>query len=291
MPGDVRSWVFVVLAGCAPPRPPEPPRSEVDVIDPATFASKIGGLRATLARSHVELHREPVLRAGRGPDTLGCVRRDVATRADTAGVDPDMIDAVSIAFAHYPSKVLEAAHLEHVALCRQIRYEARDEDTNPAGLAVLGDHRILISIEHFATARVRDGFTIEQVVHHELFHALDYVALPGHFHGDDEWRALNPPGFSYRDPAPRDGRPAGFVDAYATTNEMEDRASTFEYLIGQPAKLCDIAKGDPVLRGKVAVVWRRFAILAGEDLLRQTAPCVDWIKKPPAKKSPPRKRR
>src|SRR5262245_10217059 len=245
MPGDVRSWVFVVLAGCAPPRPPEPPRSEVDVIDPATFASKIGGLRATLARSHVELDREAVLRSCRGTDTLGCVRCDVATRADTAGVDPDMIDAVSIAFAHYPSKVLEAAHLEHVALCRQIRYEGRADDENPAGLAVLGDHRIMISIEHFATARMHDGFTIEQVVHHELFHALDYVALPGYYANDDEWRALNPPGFAYRDPAPLDGRRPGFVDAYATTNEKEDRASTFEYLIGQPAKLCELAKTDP----------------------------------------------
>jgi hypothetical protein len=283
-PVRVRIVVTVALASCAPPPPPQAPVAESELIDRGTYDSKIAALRSTLARSHIELDVGPVLRTCDGTDTLGCVRCEIAARTDTAGIDPDMIDAISIAFAHYPSKVLAAANLEHVALCRKIRYEARSDDNDPAGLAVLAERRMLISIEHFTTDRVREGFTIEQVVHHELFHALDYGSLSGHWKGDTDWLALNPPGFSYRDPAAPSDRPAGFVDTYATTNEMEDRASTFEYLIGQPQKLCEIAKVDPAVRRKVGLVWHRVSAVTGDELLRQSAPCVDWVPRPKATK-------
>jgi hypothetical protein len=288
---SVRILAIVGVVACAPPRP-APPQPQVDLIDAATYESKIAALRATLARSRVELDGGPVVRACGGVDSRGCVRCEVAARTDTAGFDPEMIDAVAIAFAHYPSKVLQAANLEHVALCKQIRYEAGD-DTTPAGVAILGERRMLISIEPFSTERVHEGFTIEQVVHHELFHALDYGALSGTWERDTDWYALNPPGFAYRDPATASDRPRGFVDAYATTSEMEDRASTFEYLIGQPTKLCEIAKADPIVKRKVGLVWRRVAAVMGDELLRQSAPCVDWLAPArPARKptKPPRRR-
>ena len=82
-------------------------------------------------------------------------------------------------------------------------------------------------------------------------------------------------------------RPAGFVNVYATTNEVEDRASTFEYLIGQPSRLCEIAAHDPTVARKVGVVWKRVAKVMSEKLLRRYAPCVDWIdgRKPKPKPS------
>src|SRR5262249_21743107 len=148
--------------------------------------------------------------------------------------------------------------------------------------------------------RVHEGFTIEQVVHHELFHALDYGALSGTWERDTDWLALNPPGFAYRDPAAPSDRPPRLVDVYATPHEMGDGASTSESLIGQPEKLCEIAKADPVVKRKVRLVWHRVSAVTGEELLRQSAPCIGRdidvelaparTPKPPPKK-PPAKRR
>jgi len=112
--------VVCAIAACAPPPPPATPTASADLIDPATYASKTASLRATLARSRIDLDVGPVLRTCDGTDTLGCVRCEIAARTDTAGIDPEMIDAVAIAFAHYPSKVLAAANLEiGRASCRE----------------------------------------------------------------------------------------------------------------------------------------------------------------------------
>lgn len=277
--------VASTLVACRLPpaaEPPHPPAAG-NLIDQATYDSKIAGLRATLARSGVAIDSAPVLTSCTAADARGCMRCDLATRDQTAGVDPDMIDGVAIAFARYPTRVLQAAKLEHVALCRQIRFE-HDDDTPPAGVAVIADHRILVSVEQFIDSP-GDYFTIEQVVHHELFHLLDYETLGERYSGDDrEWNALNPPGFAYRDPATETKPPAGFVDAYATTNEREDRASTFEYLIGQPQRLCELADHDPIVAGKVRMVWTRIAKVTGTELLRRSAPCAERFVGPPPKK-------
>src|SRR5207248_9345493 len=114
-----------------------------------------------------------------------------------------------------------------------------------AGVAMLGERRILVSVEHFIGEHHFDNFTIEQIVHHEVFHMFD-----PHLDSDREWNAVNPPGFAYKDPAASE-RPKGFVNAYATTSDAEDRASTFEYLMGQPQALCDLAAHDRILAKKV----------------------------------------
>jgi hypothetical protein len=276
--------VALATIACTPPSLPTKPLPPLEdppnVMAPDTYTSKISGLRATLARSHVELDTEPVIKSCHGEDMKGCVTCQLASRLSTANVDPEMIDGVSIAFATYPSKVLEAAKLQHVALCRQIRQtgETGKDERSPAGVAIIDDHRLLVSIEDFVgVEHVYAYFTIEQVVHHELFHFLDYARLGDKIDTDTEWHALNAPDFAYRDPAPVADRPKGFVNSYATTNELEDRASTFEYLMGQPARLCEMAQTDPIVRAKTIVVWKRVAAVTGDSLLKQHARCVDWI--------------
>jgi hypothetical protein len=278
--GVLARWLAVAstLLACRPPAKPVEPAVDPTqpVIDEATYDSKIAGLRATLARSAVALETQPVIRSCNALDARGCMRCDLATRAQTGGVDPDLIDGVAIALARYPTKVLAAAHLEHVALCRKIRFDHDDDGTPPAGLAQIGERRILISVEQFIDSP-GEYFTIEQVVHHEVFHLLDHAVLGDKYTDDDrEWNALNPPGFAYRDPAANDTDkpPAGFVNSYATTNEREDRATVFEYLIGQPKRLCELAEHDPIVAGKIAMVWSRIAKLTGDDLLRRSAPCA-----------------
>lgn len=260
--------VLVIELGCTPTRVPPARLPElvqpepVGVIDTTTYDNKLASIRATLARSHIELDSGPVIEScGEHHGIADCVHCDVATRRDTGGIDPDMLDAIAIAFARYPQRVLDISGIQHVALCKEIRYGKVHEGVpQPAGMAMPGEARLLLSLEPVAHIADYGGdFTIEQVVHHEVFHMLDKET------DDHDWHALNPPRFSYRDPAPLDEstRPAGFVNNYATTNEREDRASTFEFIIGQPDKLCEIERVDPIVAKKVRVVRARVAKLMG----------------------------
>ena len=258
------------MIGCQPPgnlpkpepveRDPEP----VDLISPDDYASRISGLRATLARSGVDIDTQPAIETcGANDSRRRCVRCDVATRQQTSGLDPDLLDAVSIAFGRYPPGALAKIKLQHVALCRKIRF-SDDPNDGPAGLAVVGEGRVMISVEHFVGDHHLDGFTIEQVVHHEVFHILDGD------HDDKEWKAL--------DKGAVWGK-AGYVDESAATNDTEDRASTYEYMVGQPAKLCTMAAKDPILKKKVQVVWKRVAPIVGKAQLRRWAPCAERLLK------------
>ncbi len=278
--GDVRA--AILLAACAAPLSPqalpalvvpEPP----DLIDANTYTARVATLRATLQRSQIELDAkpvEPVCTVHHGIDD--CMRCEVAGRLDTSGIDPDLIDAVAIAFARYAPKVLAASQLQHVTLCRSIRYDHEHGGPDPAGVAVFEDRRLFVSIEFFHTRERTADFTIEEVVHHELFHMLDRAAK---IDADHAWQALNPPGFVYADPADLAApRPRGFVDSYSTTNELEDRASTFAYLMAQPDKLCAIVAGDPIVAAKARLVWSRIAPLMRDHQI--PAGCLSAAHKP-----------
>ncbi len=269
---------------CATAPPVQPPHEPTNLMSSEEFTSRISGLRATLARNHVNIDTLSVIDSCAGDNYRHsmrnrCVRCEVATRANTGGIDPDLIDGVAITFAGYPAALLAASQLEHVALCRTIRIQGGADDRLPAGVAIADQHRLLISVEQFAeNAPSYRDFTIEQVVHHELFHLFDHATSGEKVHADREWNALNPHGFVYADPAgDASARPRGFVNDYATTNELEDRATVFEFLLGQPTVLCEIAHVDPVVAAKTVVVWKRVAKITGDKLLRRHAPCVDWI--------------
>ncbi len=252
-------WIALATVGLAcrsaALQPPSPARPEL--VEPAEL---LEALRATLERDHIVLDAGPVVSAcarGYGVDEW-CVRCEIATRRDPAGLDPDMIDAVAIAFARYPMDVLAAVHLEHVSLCRTIRYD-HEHGASPAGLAIAEDRRLMLSLETY-----RGDFTLEQIVHHELFHLFDHAMLGAQAYDDHEWHALNPPAFAYADPATETAaRPAGFVNRYATTNEREDRASVFEYVMGQPEALCEIMAIDPIVRAKVTTIRARVGRIMG----------------------------
>jgi hypothetical protein len=295
----MRRWVVVLAlalgGGCGVgvpvSTPASPPAQEPEgLIDDEIYTTRIAGLRATLARHGVEIDTEPVIETctadhvhERIPDH--CVRCEVARRDKTDGVDPSLIDAVAIAFAAYPPSLIAAARLEHVALCRTIRFPGSPDERAPAGVAISDQHRLMISVEHFVDgAALSENFSITQVVHHEVFHLFDRATGPG-VETDREWDAINPPGFVYQDPAATEPkRPAGFVNSYATTNAREDRATVFEFLLGQPTKLCEIANVDPAVAAKTRLVWKRVAKVVGAKLLRQHAACVESIGKKPRKK-------
>ena len=70
---------------------------------------------------------------------------------------------------------------------------------------------------------------------------------------------------------------------YALTNEVEDRASTFEYLMAHPDELCAMTATDPALAKKVRLLWQRVARVDGGDKLGVTAPCATKAPKPAKK--------
>ncbi len=265
--------MLVAVVGCGAPAAPHVPK-DVLPYDRGFLASS-QRLRATLGRDNIELDTQPVIRTCDEP-TPGreCARCDVATVLDQ--IDPDLVDDMAIAFARYPTSVRKAARLEHVAFCRAITYEG-GSDHGPAGLADPSRHRVYISVEYFRGEG--RGLSIEAAVHHEVFHLLDFESLGAGAAADTEWNRLNPAGFAYRDPGNQIGRPRGFVNAYATTNEVEDRASTFEFLMVRPDDLCAIAKQDPVVARKIRLLWRRVSRLPGANRLGVTAPCAVKPKK------------
>jgi hypothetical protein len=272
------------VAGCHGVTPVQPTPEPTNLIDGETYAARIAGLRATLARNGVDIDTEPEIEssaAGRDHASLHgrCVRCEVATRENTGGIDPTLIDAIAFAFGAYPPSLIKASQLEHVSLCRTIRMD--DGERAPAGVAIAEQHRLLISLEHFVDgAGQYEHFGIGQVVHHEVFHLFDHATSGSAVDDDREWVAHNPRGFGYRDPAVADAvRPPGFVNRYATTNAREDRATVFEYLLGQPTRLCEIAEVDRVVAAKTRLVWKRVAKVVGNKLLRQHAPCFAAVGK------------
>lgn len=283
----MRRWVVVVAlaVGCHGVTPPAQPTPEPpDLIDGETYAARISGLRATLARNGVDIDTQPEIETcavGHDHERLRgrCVRCEVATRENTGGVNPTLIDAIAFAFGAYPPSLIAASGLKHVSLCRTIRMD--DGEPAPAGVAIAAQHRMLISLEYFvAGAAQYQDFGIGQVVHHEVFHLFDHATSGPAVDDDHEWVAHNPRGFGYRDPAVAGvTRPPGFVNHYATTNAREDRASVFEYLLGQPTRLCEIANVDRVVAAKTKLVWKRVAKIVGDKLLRQHAPCVASVGK------------
>jgi hypothetical protein len=277
----VKVLVLAALVGCAPPSLRTAPelrpslRSDADM-----YIDQIVALRTTLGRAGIALEARGVVRAvaspscGDGPSHGNCARCELG--ADISTIDGAKLEAITAAFDRYPTDVLAAAHIDRVALCRRIDYDADD----PAGLDDSENRRIFISLEPFAGTPY-DPFanlTIEDIVHHEYFHQLEFTTMPSFAEADPAWDLLNPADFHYTNGNPTSAtRPDGFVDPYATKNAQEDRASVFEYVMARPDELCELAHHDEVVRAKVALIWERVSSVTDAKYLRARAACVDWI--------------
>ncbi len=191
--------------------------------------------------------------------------------------DPDAVDAAEARLAEilalYPPRVLEVARVERFVLCARI-----DNTPEAIGLATPWEHAIRLDITTDQLAAV---------VHHEMFHMLELApelaredaeyaktGLEVRPSFDIEWELANPRGFVY---GPRTTRPDGFVDAYAATDAVEDRASTYEYMMAHGEELCALARRDRVVRDKVRIIRSRIAALGGGELVHARPPCLDAL--------------
>jgi hypothetical protein len=103
-----------------------------------------------------------------------------------------------------------------------------------------------------------------RALHHEIWHFAD-LADDGMLSPDPTWRALNPPGTFYGSGGRSirgswAAKPAtdlpGFVSAYATAGDEEDKAETFAFVVAR-RKLPD----DPVVTAKIDLLRVRLAAL------------------------------
>lgn len=279
----MRIAFLALLLGCKSPVPPAPAEPSWPTLEPAgaSYNARVVALRTTLGRAAIRLEMRGAgseIRTSTCTDAdarehqTGCVRCELAGEPDQ--LDEVTLDAVARAFDRYPASFLVASHIEHVALCKHIEYEDLVREFGTAGTVDYKQRRMFVSVETFL-GRAYDAsadFTVEDIVHHELFHLIEYEHMRSDM-SDPEWRLVNPIGFEYQDGAPGAERPRGFVNGYAARNEIEDRASTFQYMMARPAELCEIAAGDPGVRKKATLIWSRVAKLGGDELLRQRALC------------------
>jgi hypothetical protein len=229
-------------------------------------------LRAALARGGATLETRG---AKQQLETSDCDDpRAACVRCDLASEDqfPNGVAAVARGFARYPRHVLEAAKVERVAICRTLRYG--DGTRTPTGISSHPDHLLAISFEQLSGEGpdVHPVYTAEDTVHHELFHLLDSETSPMTFANDPEWEKLNPRDFVYGTTRDRDTR--GFLDPYAWTNVVEDRAVVFQHLMARPEATCERAKRDPNVRAKIALLAKRLAARIDIAFLTERAPCV-----------------
>ena len=125
-----------------------------------------------------------------------------------------------------------------------------------------------------------------RMVHHELFHFLDYVHSPQTLYEDSAFAALNAPGVSYRsveadgpgpplleavrtawelEPAvvPRAPLPPGVISSYAAASVAEDKAEVFAYLMVDAAAVETLCLTDAALTRKRDAIAARVQQLAG----------------------------
>jgi hypothetical protein len=279
-------WVFGLVACGKLHQPPR--QTEFPTLSPDdTYNVRIANLRTTLGRGGIVLRV-----AGEGvtfstsacaddEKTMfaGCARCDLA--GEKTRLHGSVIEAATRSFAVYPAAVLAAANVEQVAMCSEIVHSKSDtnEIERPAGLADVHGKKLLFSVKSFL-GEYRSGseWTVADITHHEMFHHLEFAQMRAEMYDDAEWNLHNPLGFAYLASNKDKSRGEGFVNAYAMTHVVEDKASVFEMLMAHSEELCELAKTDETIKIKTKIIWRRVLRAVGTDgFMRTAAPCVTWV--------------
>jgi hypothetical protein len=262
--------VLVLLAACnglpalAPPQLAGP-------VYPETYNTRIANLRSTLGRAGIPLRVAGIDETFQSAVGARCVLAGQETKVDGA-----VLEATTHAFSLYPTDVLSASKIRYVAVCRDL-VETGDTD-HPAGIADLSDHGLLISVRYFLDRDYYSdsSFTVDDIVHHEVFHLFEAAYNRDDMERDAEWNVYNATGFVYAKGATE--RLDGFVNTYAMTSVVEDKASVYEFMMARSLDLCDLAKTDETIQIKARIIWRRLREMVGTDAyLRAHAPCIDWL--------------
>lgn len=247
-----------------------PPRL-ADPVYPETYNTRMANLRSTLGRAGIELRL-----AGFDETFESAAGSRCVLAGETTKVDGAVLEATTHAFSLYPTEVLVASKIAYVAICRDLVQSG--DVVHPAGIADINDHGLLVSVRYFLdrTYYSDSDFTVDDIVHHEVFHLIEGAHDYETMKSDPEWQLFNPLGFEYARGAVE--RREGFVNTYAMTSAVEDKASVYEFMMARSLDLCELAKEDETIRTKTRIVWRRLLRNIGTDaFLRAHAPCIDWL--------------
>lgn len=115
----------------------------------------------------------------------------------------------------------------------------------------------------------RNPSYIRTVLHHELFHYVDY--MDNKTYEDPKFNKLNSPGFKYgrggayeREWKPLDPSCQGFLNFYSTTGIEEDKAEIYQYLMSNPEK--SFKHEDKIIRNKIYYIANFLKIFDEEGM-------------------------
>jgi hypothetical protein len=132
-------------------------------------------------------------------------------------------------FSVYPPEIIRSSRIERIVVCTSLRASG----TELAGLAVMGP--FVIDTLFIDMQRVTRNWSFARsAVHHEFYHAVDYVDDLDHYI-DTEWFHLNVPGFKYSRQHCTGGvkatRRSGFLTNYSMVAVHEDKAELYCHLL------------------------------------------------------------
>lgn len=173
-------------------------------------------------------------------------------RADQERVAEYVKELLSNELSIYSKKTLKKCKLNHIVICKNLasRGERKGALAVPnffCWTGLVGNYICLdldaTNINKYARA----------IVHHELYHLIDFVDDFNNFH-DDKWKQLNGPKFVYRQDT-IDGKPvrgkSGFISEYAKDAVFEDKAEIFSHMIVNYSDVEKQAKRDSIIKLKM----------------------------------------
>ncbi|MCQ2819741.1 MAG: hypothetical protein MJ252_20950 [archaeon] len=137
-------------------------------------------------------------------------------------------------WAIYPKSFIKRTKLKALTFVHQIKCNSDGNIQTRAGCPeTTKTESLILSTEE------RNFVYIRIVLHHELFHYIDWV--DDYSYEDIIWETFNVPGFKYgkggeyeREWIQLDKKFKGFINHYSTSALEEDRAEIYQYLIGCP---------------------------------------------------------
>jgi hypothetical protein len=176
----------------------------------------------------------------------GALRGGAVDSAEQQG----FIEIVGNELSRYPAALLARAGLRYVLLCASLR----------RGGVRIGSLPNLESTLVLDVSASHDF--LRRLVHHEVFHFIDF-ADDGQLEHDVEWAALNDHFFSYGNGGAHERQPdsarwgsgaPGFISGYGMAALEEDKAELFSFWMTAPAAVSRAARGDDIVRAKVAAL-------------------------------------
>ena len=171
----------------------------------------------------------------------------------------------------YGKETLSRARLKGIRFCRDLIWKfpkpvkrvingAVDIRSEQAvgGLAVYSESRVYVDV-----AAALRGRAVDVLLHHELFHFIDLTIADSGFRG--RWASQNPASFRYGGGGLSTmggkillpGEYPGFVSAYATSSQAEDRAELYAWWRAKTGALRGLLRKDQALRAKVQLLGRQ----------------------------------